>query len=1522
MLQAHHQGSRLLRVITVLALVLGLAGALSLVTATATAAPVPGSAVSPTVDPSNGFPLWYQDGTGTRLAPCLDASDTNCVLLADPGFDPARPLSFPSNFPEEFFYSIVDSGRLDTRGCSGTKPGRISIRIALEGAFANGAVAAGDQMVFARVRLIATGGLCKTSTYTVTYPYGQLTFTTDSTGALARNQGTTDVGCTPVAPTACDWTIALSSPVLRSFLRWDPAVTPAAPAGYLGDAVTAHRITGATYTAPGETTPANYFRVTGPSLSSPLQTNLFTVSGKIAGPLSASPSAVDFGGESVGSTTDSRRITVTNLAAGAVTPQAATLTGAAAGDYRIVGDSCAGQALARDASCTVDVAFAPTVLGARAASLSIGHNGVRSPLTVPLNGTGSAPTDVAAAQVQPGPVDFHQQRVGVRSAARDLTVSSTGTKPLQVSAVSLGGADPGQYAVTLDTCTGQAVAPGATCTVAVAFDPTRVGPASARLRVDSNDPSGPAGSDLTGVGYGGVAAVSPTVDADAGFPDWYQDEKGVRVAQCIDPNDPNCIVLPGGTYAGQPPLHFPDNYPDEFFYSVVDSDTIATPGCAGSAPGRAMIRMAIEGAFANGDPAPGEQMTFGRIRINATSGLCPGQTYTFVHPYGVDQFTADADGSIKRSPGTDDVGCLAATADAPCDFGLAIRSRVFDGLLRWDPSSGAKAPAGYLGDGVTLHKVIGSNFTAPGESAPANYFRIYQGDQLIGQTDLFSVMGKLAGPIVTDPTAVDYGSVPLRDSATSPITVRNEGIDPVTVNTLSIAGAQAADFAVDGSTDGCTGRVLAAGSSCTVRVTFSPSAVGDRAARLVVNHTGLNGPTSVGLSGIGRAAEGIAALSVDRDRLEFGDLRVGRTSVAQTVTVSNRGGSAPLVVDSTTLSGPDAVDFTVTGSTCTSPVDPGATCEVKVAHTPTASGRATASLDVSAATADPRSLSVALSGTGFAGSQDVSATVRGSDGFPTWYQDANGLRLTPCLDPNDPRCVVLAGPGYDPAQPTSFPDNFPPEFFYALADSDQITTPGCDGTAPGTGMLRLAVEGTFAGDVAEPDQQITFGRVRLNVTSGLCPGATYTFTTPYGDVTATANASGGVVRTVGTTDVGCGAAPCNFGAALASPVFDGFLRWAPGVGDPAPAGYLGDGVSLHRVVGGTNVKDGEPVNYFAVTGPDGVEVTRTDRFIVSGKVATGLEGSAVGFADQQISTTSAAQTATFTNIATTPAAVASVDLVGADAGAFAIAGGTCAGSSVPGDGTCVAQVTFQPTATRAYDASLRLLAADGTVLGSVPVHGRGIDVGIARGSLTVTSLTFAATQLGATSAALNVGVTNTGTAPLTITGQTLSGVAAGDYTVTRGAGCASLAPGGSCVVAVRFAPTAPGTRTARLLLASNDIVGMPSVSLTGTGTAAGISLKSAQLDLGKVKAGRTATQTMQVTNSGTVPLTISAVTVDDTVNYSVNRGTCTTAVAAGRSCQISVTFTAQGAPRTVASTVRFVSNAYQPPTLRVTAAVS
>jgi hypothetical protein len=65
-------------------------------------------------------------------------------------------------------------------------------------------------------------------------------------------------------------------------------------------------------------------------------------------------------------------------------------------------------------------------------------------------------------------------------------VRNTGTLPLFVEGVSIGGADAGAFAIITDACTGTRVAPGAGCTIRVRFDATGTGPRSAQLLVDDN----------------------------------------------------------------------------------------------------------------------------------------------------------------------------------------------------------------------------------------------------------------------------------------------------------------------------------------------------------------------------------------------------------------------------------------------------------------------------------------------------------------------------------------------------------------------------------------------------------------------------------------------------------------------------------------------------------------------------------------------------------------------------------------------------------------------------------------------------------------------------------------------------------------------------------------------------------------------------------------------------------------------------------------------------------------------------
>jgi len=103
-------------------------------------------------------------------------------------------------------------------------------------------------------------------------------------------------------------------------------------------------------------------------------------------------------------------------------------------------------------------------------------------------------------------------------------------------------------------------------------------------------------------------------------------------------------------------------------------------------------------------------------------------------------------------------------------------------------------------------------------------------------------------------------------------------------------------------------------------------------------------------------------------------------------------------------------------------------------------------------------------------------------------------------------------------------------------------------------------------------------------------------------------------------------------------------------------------------------------------------------------------------------------------------------------------------------------------------------------------------------SVAPASLAFGARQVGTASDSQQITVTNGGGSALTIAGVSLTGSTPGDFAVTFDTCVGSVPAGGSCVVGVRFAPTATGDRAATLRIA-DDAAGSPrTVALTGTGT--------------------------------------------------------------------------------------------------------
>jgi hypothetical protein len=97
------------------------------------------------------------------------------------------------------------------------------------------------------------------------------------------------------------------------------------------------------------------------------------------------------------------------------------------------------------------------------------------------------------------------------------------------------------------------------------------------------------------------------------------------------------------------------------------------------------------------------------------------------------------------------------------------------------------------------------------------------------------------------PTSLNFGSVQIGKSSSHSVTLTNTGATSLTVKLIFITGTNAGDFS---ETNNCP-LTVAAGGSCSITATFTPTATGSRTASISVSDTGGGSPQYVSLSGTG-----------------------------------------------------------------------------------------------------------------------------------------------------------------------------------------------------------------------------------------------------------------------------------------------------------------------------------------------------------------------------------------------------------------------------------------------------------------------------------------------------------------------------------------------------------------------------------------------------------------------------------------------------------------------------------------------
>ncbi len=328
--------------------------------------------------------------------------------------------------------------------------------------------------------------------------------------------------------------------------------------------------------------------------------------------------------------------------------------------------------------------------------------------------------------------------------------------------------------------------------------------------------------------------------------------------------------------------------------------------------------------------------------------------------------------------GTTSSADFPVTPGAPQPTKIGIQNAFLSEL---NPTGSAVLFSTYLGGSseaaysVALDGAAPANAYITGVTAgnfPTTVAAFQTTDAVSGANNNDGFVAKISPGAVTgvfaSPAFLSFGNQVVNTPSTAKtVTLFNNSSTTLSGITISFIGANAADFTKGATT--CLSS-LAASSTCTIAVVFTPSTMASESATLSIADSDSSSPQLISLIGTGTAAP--ATVFLTPATVAFGNQSVNTTSPAKTVTLTNNSAAA-LTAVAITIGGASPTLFAET-TTCGATLAVKATCTISITFTPTTAAAATATLSVADSdTSSPQT--AALTGTGTTGSPDFSVAV-------------------------------------------------------------------------------------------------------------------------------------------------------------------------------------------------------------------------------------------------------------------------------------------------------------------------------------------------------------------------------------------------------------------------------------------------------------------------------------------------------------------------------------------------------------------
>ena len=293
--------------------------------------------------------------------------------------------------------------------------------------------------------------------------------------------------------------------------------------------------------------------------------------------------------------------------------------------------------------------------------------------------------------------------------------------------------------------------------------------------------------------------------------------------------------------------------------------------------------------------------------------------------------------------------------------------------------------------------------------------------------------------------------------------------------------------------------------------------------------------------------------------------------------------------------------------------------------------------------------------------------------------------------------------------------------------------------------------------------------------------------------------------------------------------------------------------------------------------------------------AISLTGAPLNFGNQLVKTTSAAQSVTVKNTGTSAITMNGITLT--DTTDYAISNNTCpaSGKNLSSGSSCTISVTFTPASTGSKRGSVVINDTDPTTPQLIGLSGAGTS----NVSLSQTSVTFATTAVGATSANTTITLTNNTGASLTLSTPALA--LTGPFGKSSSSTCTDglvVAKAATCTIKVNFKPKAVGYASGSVAVNDSDVTSPQSAALQGYGTA--VSFSPTSVNFGTVTKGQQVSTTVTITNVGTTNVFFTGAEFSGTnsADFSDNYGdgapcglTSANPMKPGATCTLTVFFT-------------------------------